>query len=113
MVKKNLNIKNKDAIQMCHQRRCEEYENFVLRNMKSLIKTLLHFKPNLKIASLGYDLLSWERSETCVKLFKFLFREMTFKAFREQFISRFTRIHQEMEKEFPKNFFYVPVWGNF
>jgi hypothetical protein len=98
---------------MCRQRRCEEYEASVLKNIKSLMKTLLRFKPNLKIASLGYDLLSWERSETCVRTFHVLFRGLTFKTFREQFISRFTRIHQEMEKEFPKNFFYVPVWGNF
>jgi hypothetical protein len=100
-------------MQMCSQRKCEEYEASVLKSTQSLMKTLLRFRPTLKIASLGYDLLSWERSQTCLKTFNTIFPGLTLKTFREQFISRFTRINQQVEKEFPNRYFYVPVWGNF
>ena len=109
--KKKLIFLNLDAMLLCSQRKCDEYEENILKNLIELYRKIIKVKPEIKMASLGYDLLSWERSQLCLDRFKRIFGEETLQEFRRNFIDRFTRINKALEKEFPKNAFYVQVWG--
>eukprot|EP01080_Neovahlkampfia_damariscottae_P010642 gene10642-3265_t len=100
-----------DAQGLCAMGRCDEYEAFVLKNLRTLFTGLVKIKPDLKIASLGYDLLNWDRNDQCMANFRRRFAGQTLPGFRREFIDRFTRIYSTLQKEFPKNVYYVPVWG--
>eukprot|EP01080_Neovahlkampfia_damariscottae_P002667 gene2667-3863_t len=108
-----MTVGGNDAMNLCRQRKCDEYEASVLKDSRNIMKLLVSLKPSIKVSSLGYDLLSWERDERCKRTFSVLFRGQSYQTFRRQFIDRFTRLNQQIEKEFPKNYYYVPIWGRF
>lgn len=81
-----------------------------MNDTRKIFNSLISKNPKIKIASLGYDLMSFDRSEECKKQISQYFPGPLF-IFRKLFIETITRIFKQMEKEYPKNFIYVPVWG--
>jgi hypothetical protein len=79
-------------------------------DVRKIFNFLISKNPKIKIASLGYDMMSFDRNEECKDQLRRFFPGPIF-IYRKLFLETITRILKQMEKEFPKNFIYVPIWG--
>jgi hypothetical protein len=97
--------------QLARVNQYNKYPTRVLNDLRLLLTVILRVSPKLKISSLGYDLLAFARSESCMNTYRSTLRGIPIEKFRKDLIENFSNIFSTLQREFPNNFYYIPVWG--